>query len=156
MKLSELKNLLNSLETVSFQLPNKSFVPSHFHVTEVGETAKIFIDCGGTIREEKHVNFQLWQAGDFDHKLAPSKLLKIIDESERSLGISDNEIEVEFQQETIGRFGLTFNGKNFELTAKNTACLADDHCGISSEKMKLQLADLNSNASCCGPISSCC
>lgn len=156
MKLSELKNLLTEIETVSFQLPDKSFVPSHFHVTEVGETTKKFIDCGGTIREEKYVNFQLWQANDFDHKIEPGKLLKIIDLSERSLGISDNEIEVEFQQETIGRFGLVFNGKNLELTSKSTACLASDACGSKPEKSKLQLADLNSKASCCGPVSSCC
>lgn len=156
MKLSELKNLLTELESVSFQLPDGSFVPSHFHITEVGETTKRFIDCGGTIREDKHVNFQLWQAGDYDHKLAPEKLLKIINQSEKSLGIADNEIEVEFQQGTIGIFGLDFNGTYFNLTTKNTACLADDHCGIPSEKMKVNLGDLNSKSSCCAPSSACC
>ncbi|MEI7863404.1 MAG: DUF6428 family protein, partial [Planctomycetota bacterium] len=31
-------------------LPDKSFVPAHFHITEVGRVQKDFIDCGGTVR----------------------------------------------------------------------------------------------------------
>ncbi|NBR15194.1 MAG: hypothetical protein EBU01_11560, partial [Crocinitomicaceae bacterium] len=79
MKLSEIKTILTDLDAVTFQLPNKSFVPTHFHVTEVGIISKNFIDCGGTVREEKVVNFQLWEANDFDHRLAPAKLLNIIE-----------------------------------------------------------------------------
>ena len=48
-------------------------VPSHFHVTEVGKITKHFIDCGGTVRNEEVVNFQLWQADDYDHRLHPEK-----------------------------------------------------------------------------------
>ena len=36
MKLSEIKTILETVETVNFQLPNGNFVPEHFHVTEVG------------------------------------------------------------------------------------------------------------------------
>ena len=50
MKLSEVKSALKSLETIGFQLPDGSLVPSHFHVTEVGKVSKHFIDCGGTLR----------------------------------------------------------------------------------------------------------
>ncbi len=57
MKLSEIKTVLLSLENVTFELENGSFVPEHFHVTEVGEITKHFIDCGGTIRSEKVANF---------------------------------------------------------------------------------------------------
>ena len=78
MKLSQIKNVLSSLENVTFQLPNGTFVPEHFHVTEVGLITKNFIDCGGTVRKETVVNFQLWDANDFDHKLKPKKLLNII------------------------------------------------------------------------------
>ena len=74
MKLSALKPLLTNLESVTFILPNGSLVPPHFHVTEVGQTLKKFIDCGGEVREEKVINFQLWEANDFDHRLAPQKL----------------------------------------------------------------------------------
>lgn len=157
MKLSEIKTILTDLDAVTFQLPNKSFVPTHFHVTEVGIISKNFIDCGGTVREEKVVNFQLWEANDFDHRLAPAKLLNIIELSERVLNIPDLEIEVEYQAETIGKFGLKFDGKVFQLTSKMTACLAEDSCGIPPSKQKVKLVELGAeSSSCCTPGSGCC
>ena len=57
MKLSDLKQILPTLENVEFQLENGTMVPEHFHVTEVGMITKNFIDCGGVIRSEKVVNF---------------------------------------------------------------------------------------------------
>ncbi len=54
---------------MNFQLENGTFVPEHFHVTEVGVVTKHFIDCGGTMRNEKVANFQLWDANDFEHRL---------------------------------------------------------------------------------------
>jgi len=73
MKLSEIKEILPTLENVEFQLEDATFVPEHFHVTEVGEITKKFIDCGGVIRNEKVVNFQLWNADDYEHRLKPGK-----------------------------------------------------------------------------------
>lgn len=156
MKLSEIKEVLKTVETVNFQLPNGAFVPEHFHVTEVGMITKNFIDCGGTVRTEKVVNFQLWDANDFEHRLKPQKLNHIIELSEKVLGIEDLEIEVEFQSETIGKYDLAFNGKDFLLVAKQTACLAQDQCGIPKEKMKVSLKDLQEQSSCCTPNSGCC
>ena len=75
MKLSEIKKHLNQLETIEFKLPNGDLVPRHFHVTEVGKVSKTFIDCGGTLRQESLINFQLWEADDYDHRLHPEKLL---------------------------------------------------------------------------------
>ena len=124
MKLSEVKQILPTLENVEFQLENGAFVPEHFHVTEVGMINKNFIDCGGVIRSEKVVNFQLWNADDFEHRLKPNKLLTIIKLSEDKLGIEDFDIEVEYQSETIGKYDLEFNGKTFILKNKTTACLA--------------------------------
>ena len=112
MKLSQVKSVLKELETINFQLPNGELVPSHFHVTEVGKITKHFIDCGGTVRHEEVVNFQLWNANDYDHRLHPEKLLNIIELSEKVLKIEDLEIEVEYQADTIGKFGLDFDGKN--------------------------------------------
>ena len=83
MKLSEIKNILNNLKTISFQLPDGELVPNHFHVTEVGKVTKHFIDCGGTVRNEEVVNFQLWEADDYDHRLHPEKLVHIIELSEK-------------------------------------------------------------------------
>lgn len=119
MTLEQIKEILPTLENVEFQLENGTFVPEHFHVTEVGQITKNFIDCGGTIRNEKVVNFQLWNADDYEHRLKPGKLLNIIKLSEEKLGIEDAEIEVEYQAETIGKFDLDFNGKSFVLKKQN-------------------------------------
>ena len=108
MKLSEIKNHLNSLEQISFMLPNGTLVPTHFHVTEVGKITKHFIDCGGTVRNEEVINFQLWNANDYNHRLHPEKLIHIISLSEKMLALPDLEIEVEYQAGTIGKFGLDF------------------------------------------------
>lgn len=157
MRLSEIKEILPTLENVEFQLENGSFVPEHFHVTEVGQIIKNFIDCGGVIRNEKTVNFQLWNADDYEHRLKPGKLLHIIQLSEEKLGIEDSEIEVEYQGETIGKYDLEFNGKNFVLKNKTTACLAQDSCGIPSEKQKKNLSELSvKSTSACTPGSGCC
>ena len=155
MKLSEVKQILPTLENVEFQLENGTFVPEHFHVTEVGMINKNFIDCGGVIRNEKVVNFQLWNADDLEHRLKPGKLLNIIKLSEVKLGIEDHEIEVEYQSETIGKYDLEFNGKTFVLRNKMTACLAQDACGIPSEKVKRNLSELKP-VSKCAPNSGCC
>jgi hypothetical protein len=74
MKLSQVKKHLTGLQGVDFELPNGTFVPEHFHVTEVGVITKHFIDCGGTVRTEKMANFQLWDANNFEHRLKPQKL----------------------------------------------------------------------------------
>lgn len=155
MKLSEVKSALQRLETMSFRLPNKNMVPNHFHVTEVGKITKQFVDCGGTLRNEEVVNFQLWNANDYDHRLHPDKLLDIIKLSEKILKIGDLEVEVEYQAETIGKFGLDFDGESFLLTSKQTDCLAKDSCGIPVEKQKIKLSDLSSQPSC-SPGGNCC
>lgn len=157
MKLSEIKEILLTLDNVEFQLENGTFVPEHFHVTEVGQINKRFIDCGGVIRDEKAVNFQLWNADDYEHRLKPGKLLSIIKLSEEKLGIEDAEIEVEYQSDTIGKYDLDFNGKNFVLKSKTTACLAQDACGIPSEKQKISLSVLTSSQNnSCTPGGGCC
>lgn len=156
MKLSEIKEQLSSLESINFVLPNGTKVPQHFHVTEVGQINKKFIDCGGVVRNEKVVNFQLWEANDFDHRLAPKKLINIIELSEKVLGIEDGEVEVEYQSDTIGKYSLGFNGKEFLLLAKQTNCLAEDKCGIPVEKQKIKLSEMQSQPSCCTPGSKCC
>ena len=105
MKLSTFKEHSSNLNTVNFVLPNGTFVPKHFHVTEVGLITKNFIDCGGTVRTEKVVNFQLWVAEDLNHKLEAKKLMEIISLSEKLFSNEDLEIEVEYQSNTIGKYG---------------------------------------------------
>jgi len=155
MKLSEIKTILSTVETVNFELENGTQVPEHFHVTEVGVVTKHFIDCGGKERIEKTANFQLWDANDFEHRLKPQKLLNIISLSEQLLGMGDLEIEVEYQTTTIGKYNLAFDGENFELVNKQTNCLAQDKCGIPSNKQKVRLSDKNDEP-CCSPDGNCC
>ncbi len=155
MKLSEIKNHLNRLEEIAFKLPDGTFVPEHFHVTEVGQVTKHFIDCGGMVRKEEVVNFQLWNADDYNHRLHPEKLSSIIELSERILNIGNHEIEVEYQADTIGKFGLDFDGQSFILTSKQTDCLAKDQCGIPEKKPRVKLSELNSSSTC-APGSGCC
>ncbi len=157
MKLSDIKSHLATAETINFRLPSGAYVPEHFHVTEIGVVTKHFIDCGGTERIEKVVNFQLFEADDFDHRLKPQKLAKIIALSEDKLGIGDLEVEVEYQSETISKYGLHFNGKDFLLVPKHTACLASDACGIPSLKQDQRPNDLASvKVSKCTPGGGCC
>jgi hypothetical protein len=155
MKLSAIKTQLEGLPQVNFILPDGSQVPAHFHVTEVGQVSKKYIDCGGTLREESKVTFQLWEDGDVDHRLAASKLLNIIGLAERLLSIPDLEVEVEYQGDTIGRYGLDFNETDFLLTATQTDCLAKDKCGIPMEKPKIRLSSI-AQGPVCTPNSGCC
>ncbi|XZF13449.1 DUF6428 family protein [Chitinophagaceae bacterium MMS25-I14] len=155
MRISELKEKLAEVSAINFKLPDNTYLPVHFHVTEVGLVTKHFIDCGGTERKETVANFQLWEAGDYDHRLAPQKFLHILNLSQKILGSEDLNIEVEYQQGTIGKFGLEFDGKDFLLTPKQTACLAQDACGILAKK-NLSLSELTVQSSCCTPGGGCC
>lgn len=154
MNLSEFKVALATKSTLSFQLPTGEIVPSHFHVTEVGQISKTFIDCGGTKRSEERINFQLWTAEDVDHSLQPKKLMHIIELAEKQLGLTNVEIEVEYQSTTIGKYGLADSENGFKLIALQTDCLAKDNCGIPQEKLRVNMADLKTNS--CAPGSGCC
>ena len=110
---------------------------------------KTYIDCGGVVRSESKVSFQLWEADDFDHRLTSKRLLDIIKLSEIRLGIENLELDVEYQGETIGRYGLGFNEKNFVLTSTSTDCLAKDNCGVSENVIA-------QDTGCCSPESGCC
>jgi len=158
MKLSEFKTALHQVKELYFELPDGKAVPAHFHLTEVGLLTRDFIDCGGTKRLEKTVNFQFWEANDFDHRLSPDKLLHIIDLSSSILKDGDYEVEVEYQANTIGKFHLAFDGAKFMLVNTKTACLASDQCGIPSSKPKVKLAELQteSKGACCTPGGGCC
>ncbi|MUP46216.1 hypothetical protein E0K83_10730 [Gramella sp. BOM4] len=154
MKLSEFREHLSGLQEIAFELPSGNLVPEHFHVTEVGKINKQFIDCGGSLRNEVKISFQLWEENDYNHRLHPEKLIKIIDLAIEKMGLPDAEIEVEYQGESINKFELGFDGKNFLLLNTQTACLAEDKCGIPSQKPKVKLSELQNSS--CAPGSGCC
>ena len=156
MTILEFKNQLQNLETLHFVLPNNTLVPAHFHVTEIGRVSKTFIDCGGKLRQEEKVNFQLWNANDYDHRLHPEKLVDIISIAEKTFGLDNLEIEVEFQgEQTIEKFGVEFKDSKFHLTTKLTDCLALDACGLPPAKEKVSLSAIPVQNSC-DPNSGCC
>ncbi len=150
MKLSVLKELLTKSDSLNFVLPSGKWIPSHFHITEVGATTKHFIDCGGTLRTEKYITMQLWVADDEMHRLQPCKLLSIISSAETLFEKQDLEVEIEYQTETIGRYHLDCDGATFVLIAKHTDCLAKDNCGIPQYNTEKQ------PTTSCTPGGGCC
>jgi len=153
MHLSNFIKTLEKLEVLKFQLPNGEFVPPHFHITEVGNINRNYIDCGGVLRQEKKINLQLWVASDIEHRLKPENLLNIIQLAKKQLGFYNEEVEVEYQQSTIGRYELSFIGDVFQLINTQTACLAPDQCGIPKEKARVRITASGLN---CSPDSGCC
>ena len=153
MLITAFKQTLRELDTLKFQLPNGAFVPAHFHITEVGNITRNFIDCGGVQRQENKLNLQLWVASDTDHRLDPTNLLNILQLAEKQLGNSNVEVEVEYQQSTIGRYKLAFNGAVFQLINTQTACLAPNQCGIPQEKPRVRVT---ASGLSCNPNSGCC
>ena len=153
MWLSDFKQTLGELDTLKFQLPNGQFVPEHFHITEVGIVTRNYIDCGGMLRQENKLNLQLWVASDTDHRIKPKNVLDILQLSKKQLGYSNMEVDIEYQQSTIGRYELDFDGAVFQLINTQTACLAPDQCGIPQEKPRVRISE---NGLKCNPDSNCC
>ena len=153
MKLSTFKKTLSELDTLKFQLPDGHFVPAHFHITEVGNLTRNYIDCGGIVRQENKLSIQLWVASDNDHRLKPDKVLDILKLAEKQFELSNIDVEVEYQQSTIGRFKLAFDGSVYQLINTHTTCLAQDKCGISQEKPRVRLTpkglSYNPESNCC-------
>lgn len=156
MKLSQFKNHLETVEQINFVLPNGNKIPCHFHITEVGMTTKQFTDCGNTFRISKTATFQLWTSVDFYHRLEPQKILKIINATDKMFEGEDLEIEIEYQLDTIGKFGLEFSNDEFVLTNTKTDCLAKDNCGLPVEKIKTKIGEWKEKTACCGVDSNCC
>jgi hypothetical protein len=104
-------------------------------------------------RQENKLNLQLWVASDTDHRLDPTNLLNILQLAEKQLGNSNLEVEVEYQQSTIGRYKLAFNGAVFQLINTQTACLAPNQCGIPQEKPRVRVT---ASGLSCNPNSGCC
>ena len=118
-----------------WMLSDKSFVPAHYHITEVGKLRKDFIDCGGTVRSTTACLLQVWVAQDVDHRLETTKLATIMRIAEPLLGSEELPVEVEYEegvisQYPIGGMEITPSGLLFYLGTKHTACLAPEKCGV--------------------------
>lgn len=156
MTYKELIQVLDNIQHLVFQLPNGQYIPGHFHITEVAKNTKEYIDCGTVQRKEAKASFQIWVADDIEHRLTPKKWKAILEASNKLFQLEELEMEAEYQGETIGKYGLSFNGTYFTLNTKYTDCLAPDKCGIPTHaKPKIVIQVGNSNATCT-PGSGCC
>ena len=137
MNVNEVQKLLAAHpgERMHFMLPDKSFVPAHFHITEVGRVQKDFIDCGGTVRSATTCLLQVWVAHDVDHRLETTKLAKIMEIAQPLLGSDQLPVEIEYEGDAISQYPLggaesTPSGLLLYLGSKHTACLAPEKCGV--------------------------
>jgi hypothetical protein len=125
----------NAGAKMHWMLPDKSFVPVHYHITEVGRVQKDFIDCGGTVRSTKACVLQVWVANDVDHRLETTKLASIMEIAAPLLQSDELPVEVEFEQDVISQYPIggmevTPSGLLFYLGTKHTACLAPEKCKV--------------------------
>src|SRR3954463_16135415 len=114
-------------------LPAGSFVPAHFHVTEVGRVQKDFVDCGGTVRSSTSCVLQVWVASDVAHRLDSGKLAKIIQKGIELFKTTEIPLEVEYDNGVISQYPVedvevSPSGVILHLGTKHTACLAPDRC----------------------------
>jgi len=63
------------------------------------------------------------------------------------------EVEVEYQSDTIGRYGLSIESNRFALTPTYTDCLAKDKCGIPEAPETIPMTEPSSS---CDPSDGCC
>lgn len=137
MDVRQLRELLtaNPSAGLHLMLPDGSFVPPHFHVTEVGRVQKDFIDCGGTVRSSTSCVLQVWVATDTDHRLDATKLAGILKMAAPLLKSDELPVEVEYEAGVVSQYPIaaaevTPRGILFHLGTKHTDCLAPDKCGV--------------------------
>lgn len=146
MNVSKLTSVLgeNVSKPVVIMLPDHTYVPKHFHITEVGIVTKRFMDCGGSPRSITHCSLQVWVANDKHHQLNSRKLMQIVAKTLSTLQTDDAgyfdllnlPVEVEYEDGTFGCYSLDDieikeDSFVFYLGAKHTECLALDKCGVS-------------------------
>lgn len=152
MKLKQFKALLEANPNKQFliQLPNTRQVPVSFHVTEVGQINKVFIDCGGKVHSAQTCQLQVWVGDDVDHRLETDKLAKILTLAQSIVTNDDVDLEIEYEDSIISQYPIAEATVSEEavtlyLTTKHTDCLAKELCLVPS----------SNGAACCGPTGCC-
>lgn len=139
MKLKEFKILLEANRDKHFliQLPDQKQVPISFHVTEVGQISKTFIDCGGKTHSMQTCQLQVWVGDDVDHRLEAGKLADILELSKLIVSDDDIDVEIEYEDELISQYPIrnywvSDDAVTLHLTTKHTDCLAKEICLLPS------------------------
>ena len=154
MTLLEFQAVLSQIDRLEFIDGQGVSVPSHFHITEVGQLDRFFIDCGGTVRKTSKVNFQMYLDDDVEHRLDVRTLERIINDSITQLALNTSlELQIEYQGTSIESYGLNYAAGAFTLVPLKTDCLAKDKCGIPEKPGKKKVV-LGQNT--CVPGSGCC
>lgn len=135
MKLDAFKTILGQHPDLNlrFVLPDGTRVPAHAHVTEVARIDKRFVDCGGTLRNDAFCRLQVWVADDLHHRLSAGKLLGILSKAAKLLQSDTLDVDVEYEAGWISQFPVSAVEATdmeliFTLSARHTACLAEDQC----------------------------
>ncbi|TWT73421.1 hypothetical protein Pla123a_37560 [Posidoniimonas polymericola] len=159
MNLTEFRQVLadHPRHGLRFVISDQAAIADHFHVTEVGRVEKRFVDCGGQPRQTVACVLQTLVAHDVDHRLTTDKLagiLKLVDSLDLPV---DAPVEVEHQERSVSVDAVdgveVANGVvEFSLAAKQTACLAEDACGLAPTPQGLNVI----GGDCCGGSSGCC
>src|SRR4051794_673211 len=131
MTLQQFSILLSANPNVAVHvlLPDRSSVPAHFHLTEVGRVQKDFVDCGGTVRSSTSCVLQVWVASDVAHRLDSGKLAKIIQKGIELFKTTEIPLEVEYDNGVISQYPVedvevSPSSVILHLGTKHTACLA--------------------------------
>lgn len=158
MKLSELKSLLSRYSGLHFRLrlPDGDAVPVSFHVTEVGHVRKVFLDCGGTRREQECCLLQVWVGKDHDHRIETTKMAGILEKGSVLMPHDSLPVEIEYEDRVLSQYvvdghDITDDAVVLTLSHKHTACLAPELCGLPADGFRLPPVP----SSACGP-SGCC
>ncbi|QTN32704.1 hypothetical protein HZ994_10290 [Akkermansiaceae bacterium] len=159
MKLNELKSLLSEFSDRHFRisLPDGDAIPQSFHVTEVGHVHKTFLDCGGTLRESRTCQLQIWVGEDYEHRIETGKMASILEKTKSLLPDDSVPVEIEYEDKVISQYTiqghrLTDDAVILNLANKHTECLAPELCGLPSIN---RLPALGGKSSCCAPGQSC-
>lgn len=159
MNLTELTSLLSQHSSRVFRivLPGGEAVPVSFHVTEVGRVHKLFIDCGGKLRESSTCQLQIWVGQDDDHRVETGKMAAILDKARSFLPDGNVPVEIEYEDQVISQYiisdhELTADAVVLKLAHKHTECLAPELCGLPSLS---RLPAIGGKNPCCGPTGNC-
>lgn len=159
MKLSELKSLLTEHSDRFFRirLPDGGAVPVSFHVTEVGQMHKTFIDCGGKLRETTTCQLQVWVGEDYEHRIETGKMASILDKARSILPDDSVPVEIEYEDRVISQYTISSHELSDDsvvliLANKHTECLAPELCGLPTIG---RLPAIGGKSNGCGP-SGCC
>jgi hypothetical protein len=151
MTLKEFKSSLENRNDLSFIIENGIKIPAYFHITEMGLKNKHFMDCGGVMRKDSKITFQLWTSDDYEHRLSSYKLSAIIKKAESLINedLDNLEIEMEYQDYTIGIYSVNLIDDKYILEPTLTDCLAKEACGIDETKQEIETSECCTSDGCC-------